>query len=304
MANELLEAQVDAFGRYTLQDLYDKYIAVYDRLSSREEELNTEMEAEEGRDALRSSYAEHAVAVRTFCDETTAAVGALSGSVQEQADELKALRETFSGSTVLADAAAVQAQVEEAGVVDNPYTRESQFSLQAGWDALDKVIEAADEELQAQILAERDEHMTPEQYKNIKEVFAVFDQDEDGALNPHEFHSCCTGIGLILTDEELETTMAEADQDGDGVIDFEEFTAFMMARLVEPGHSEEDVLGAFVDLSEKEEFVTHKTLQRTFQNEEHLGYLQTNMPSEAVETMDGPDTGYPYRGFVSDLFSR
>ena len=66
-----------------------------------------------------------------------------------------------------------------------------------------QVLEQAEESLRGQIMAQRDESITPEQYKEMKEVFEFFDQDGDDNLNPAEFHSCVTGIGVIMTDEEV-----------------------------------------------------------------------------------------------------
>ena len=83
------------------------------------------------------------------------------------------------------------------------YTPETRHSLEAVWAVLGNVLEQAEESLQGQILAQRDEHVTAEQYKEIKEVFEFFDQDQDSVLKPDEFHNCCTGIGVIMTSEEV-----------------------------------------------------------------------------------------------------
>lgn len=314
MHDELEAAGVeDAFSRYTLQDLYDKYIAVYGTMQSRETELQAENERQQGNEALQIAFAEvrcpllvpaalapsslttlpnavhpphyqAAEAVRHYCDATTASVGSLAGSLEDQSEALKAKQQEYLNSALLQASTDAQAALDEAGVVDNPKTGETVHSLNAMWGALDKVpwlccccccsasfllfqrthspppplcqvLTDADEAVQAQILAARDEHITPEQLKSIREVFEYFDQDKDKALSPSEFHSCCTGIGLMLTDDEVKAKVAEVDLDGDGVIDFEEFTAFMISRLVEPGHGKDDVMEAFVDLAEKEEYV-------------------------------------------------
>lgn len=60
-----------------------------------------------------------------------------------------------------------------AGVVGNAYTVESYHSLHSMLGALTRVIRSADEALQGQILAARGESITPEQYKEIKEVHST-----------------------------------------------------------------------------------------------------------------------------------
>jgi len=93
--------------------------------------------------------------------------------------------------------------------------------------------------------------------------------------------------------------MAAIDTDGDGVVDFDEFTAFMVQRLVEPGHTQEDVHTAFADLADNETFVPATTLTRTFINEEHLNYLTENMPPSEEE-----EDAFVHAPFVQGLFSR
>lgn len=95
-------------------------------------------------------------------------------------------------------------------------------------------------------------------------------------LSPKEFHSCCTGIGTLMTEEEVAAKIKEIDTDGSGMITFEEFTSFMMARMVEPGHTKVEVGNCFVQLGEEEPFVTKVQLVRSFTNNEHLEYDQVS----------------------------
>ena len=207
-----------AFNRYTLTDLYNKYIAVYSQMADREAALHASLEAEQANDALRQDFASAAEAVVTYCDSTSAQVGALEGSLEEQAAALQALRNAHASSTLLATADEKAAALHEAGIVDNRHTGETSFSLHAQWDALGEVFERADESLQGQLLAARDESITPEQYREIKEVFEFFDQDRDDNLKVSEFRDCCTGIGMVMTDDELAATLAEIDADGNGCV--------------------------------------------------------------------------------------
>lgn len=58
---------------------------------------------------------------------------------------------------------------------------------------------------------------------DLREAFKVFDKDGNGTINAEELRLTMRNIGVNLTDEELDLMMKEADEDGNGVIDFQEF---------------------------------------------------------------------------------
>ncbi|KAG4914012.1 hypothetical protein AAZX31_19G229600 [Glycine max] len=65
--------------------------------------------------------------------------------------------------------------------------------------------------------------------EELKEAFRVFDKDHDGYISPSELRSVMRTIGEKVTDEEVEQMVKEADLDGDGLIDYEEFVRMMLA---------------------------------------------------------------------------
>ena len=79
----------------------------------------------------------------------------------------------------------------------------------------------------------------------IKEAFKVFDKDGDGLISAAELRHVMTNLGEKLTDEEVDemirgnaaltrrgfsmlTGAIEADIDGDGQVNYEEFVGMMM----------------------------------------------------------------------------
>lgn len=204
IARELMEAGVnEAFTRHSLQDLYDKYVVVYEQLTSREQTLTHAFEMDKYRDDLRQHFASVAASVKQYCEQQSSAVGALQGSLEDQLAALTAMITEYQQSTLMQAAEESAQALAGEGIVDNTHTTETIYSLRAVWDALDKVFNGAEESLKAQMLAARDEHITPEQYREIKEVFEYFDVDGDSGLSVTEFHSCLTGIGIVMTDEEV-----------------------------------------------------------------------------------------------------
>ncbi|TRY72595.1 hypothetical protein TCAL_10857 [Tigriopus californicus] len=61
----------------------------------------------------------------------------------------------------------------------------------------------------------------------IREAFKVFDGDGNGYISRLELKAVMMNIGERITDEECEQLVAEADIDGDGQINYEEFYAMM-----------------------------------------------------------------------------
>jgi calmodulin len=63
----------------------------------------------------------------------------------------------------------------------------------------------------------------------IREAFLLFDNDGNGYISAAELRHVMTSLGETLTDEEVEELMNEADANGDGQIDYDEFVKLMMA---------------------------------------------------------------------------
>jgi hypothetical protein len=56
----------------------------------------------------------------------------------------------------------------------------------------------------------------------------VFDKDGNGFISAAELRHVMTNLGEKLTDEEVDEMIREADIDGDGQINYEEFVKMMM----------------------------------------------------------------------------
>ena len=61
----------------------------------------------------------------------------------------------------------------------------------------------------------------------LKEAFKVFDKDGSGSISAAELKHVMNNLGEKLTDEEVDEMISEADVDGDGEINFEEFIKMM-----------------------------------------------------------------------------
>ncbi|KAJ8470826.1 hypothetical protein OPV22_025169 [Ensete ventricosum] len=64
--------------------------------------------------------------------------------------------------------------------------------------------------------------------EELKEAFRVFDKDQNGFISATELRNVMISLGEKLTDEEAAQMIREADLDGDGQVNFEEFVKMMM----------------------------------------------------------------------------
>ncbi|ETS64955.1 calmodulin [Moesziomyces aphidis] len=66
--------------------------------------------------------------------------------------------------------------------------------------------------------------------EEIKEAFKVFDKDGNGFISAAELRHVMTNLGEKLSDNEVDEMIREADVDGDGQINYEEFVNMMLSK--------------------------------------------------------------------------
>lgn len=64
--------------------------------------------------------------------------------------------------------------------------------------------------------------------QEVKEAFAVFDKNNDGKISADELRVVMSKLGEKLSEEEIDEMIREADLDGDGFIDYEEFVKLLL----------------------------------------------------------------------------
>ncbi|XP_020258256.1 calmodulin-like protein 12 [Asparagus officinalis] len=63
--------------------------------------------------------------------------------------------------------------------------------------------------------------------EELREVFKVFDRDQNGYISANELINVMISLGEKLTEEEAEQMIREADLDGDGQVNYQEFVQLM-----------------------------------------------------------------------------
>lgn len=78
------------------------------------------------------------------------------------------------------------------------------------------------------LMAKKMKHSDPEE--ELREAFRVFDRDGNGFISRDELRQVMNSLGMKLTPEEEDEMICEADMNGDGEIDYDEFKKMMMGR--------------------------------------------------------------------------
>ena len=66
--------------------------------------------------------------------------------------------------------------------------------------------------------------------EEIREAFCVPDKGGNGCISAAELRHVMTNLGEKLTDEGVDEMIREADADGDGQVNYEEFVQMMTAK--------------------------------------------------------------------------
>ena len=66
--------------------------------------------------------------------------------------------------------------------------------------------------------------------EELLEAFKVFDRDGNGQITSHELRHVIANLGENMSPEEVEELIREADIDGDGQINYDEFVKMMLSK--------------------------------------------------------------------------
>jgi len=309
-------------SRFKVPELTEKLAEVKKLSDAYKNGLGGVLAGEKEKEELRKKFGDGANALKDTCAKSTAAVTSLTGSLEDQLESLTdiASKDKVVTKKALEELSPIAEDLEQRGVVNNPYTTETIYSLRAMVEALEKVVEDNTDTLQRNIAAEKSGGLSPEMYQEIKEVFDHFDADKSGFLDKSEFSTACTAVGLVLSEEDTIRYLEELDVSGDGLISFDEFIAFMQQQMSASGTSKADVLNAFRALAgpvaapaEGEEeappnpVIKDSKITQNFPNEgDTLGdatYLQEQMVA-LPPPADQKDKELQFEPFVEQMFTR
>lgn len=86
--------------------------------------------------------------------------------------------------------------------------------------------------------------LSEEKLVELRCAFDLFDNDNDGKINPSELGRAIEKMGQKLTEEDLKEMIKEVDTDYNGTIEFSEFVQLMESKMKD-NDSEEEIFEAF-----------------------------------------------------------
>jgi len=261
-------------------------------LHNREEDLDRRHADETSKDGLRKQFAQAANGLAPKLEKVSADLASMKGELETQLQHARALSESLAGplKTEVENVDALAVQCDSAGIVHNPLTTHTIFSLKAQYNQLLKAASDEEQSLNAQILAKKALEVTPEQLKEIQEVFKFFDSNNTGTIGLSELKEACTGAGIDLQEEEIERRMYE--RKADMMFTMDDFTAFMLAEL-KNDDTIDHIMNAFRQLADGGEALSPEQLNSAFQSEpDLLGYISQHMSNG------------DFKAFIQQLFSR
>lgn len=86
---------------------------------------------------------------------------------------------------------------------------------------------------------------------DLQKVFDIFDRNKDGSIGTKELRFVIKSFGITPTEDELQDIINEADTNGNGIIDFEEFVN-VATRTIKDAEAEDELRQAFRVFDEDE----------------------------------------------------
>lgn len=112
------------------------------------------------------------------------------------------------------------------------------------------------------------EGLSEEQIEEYRDVFYMFDRDNNGYITTKELNTIMKTLGFNPTEEDLQQMIFTVDYDGDGRLNLEEYIQ-LMEQQKKPEDTEDDIVQAF----------------RVFDSD-NKGYIESAELRELLENMD------------------
>ena len=87
--------------------------------------------------------------------------------------------------------------------------------------------------------------LTSDTLNEYKEMFDIFDEAGDETISNEEIGKVMIALGENPSTEKIEKIVVDIDYNGDGKVDFDEFTCLMVKTLADSDKAEEELVEVF-----------------------------------------------------------
>jgi len=245
-------------------------------------------------DALCKSYAQKVNELVTRFDTDKAGMANSTESLEVQLASVESkLREVDTINSATDDIAAVQAEIEAAGVQNNPHSHYTKQDVEVLKQQFMSFLERKAEQLKDEIEHKALRGLTPEQHEEIEVQFKTFDKDSSGVLSKSEFKSCLYSLGEDKTSSQIAEVMEKYGSVLEGIA-HKGFKDFMIEQLGDTDTSEEIVDG--FELINKAALINVERMQQASFHQQEVDYI--------LETAPKVDNGYDYKVWTASVFAR
>ncbi|KAL4157617.1 hypothetical protein PRNP1_006634 [Phytophthora ramorum] len=168
----------------------------------------------------------------------------------------------------------INEELERLQVHTNPFTTDTIHGLRAQFTSLEMAVRDKVKSLEKELALSEVGSLTPQQAKEIKEVFDHFDLDNDGVLARDEFIMACRGLGLSLSEDDCHDYFDKIDEEDNDEIKFEEFSTFCTEQL-QSGSTRDDVHEALDILTGEQ--LTLEQIEERF-DASQIEFIKKNAP--------------------------
>ncbi|KAJ8577350.1 hypothetical protein ON010_g1852 [Phytophthora cinnamomi] len=241
-------------------------------------ETETAPESEEG-DKSKDAAAEVAEAKAKEVEEAKAKAAEIITPLTEDMEKLERINE----------------ELERLQVHTNPFTTDTIHGLRAQFTSLETAVRDKVKSLEKELALSEVGSLTPQQAKEIKEVFDHFDLDNDGVLARDEFIMACKGLGLSLSEDDCHDYFDKIDEEDNDEITFDQFATFCTEQL-QSGSTRDDVHEA-LDVLTGEELTLEEIAERF--DESQVEFIKKHAP----ELLEADGKSVDTEKFTDFIFS-
>ncbi|KAJ5074396.1 alpha-actinin-2 [Anaeramoeba ignava] len=281
------------YTTFTMEDVDQQLQDLENAIQQRNKAYDTELKRQQANDALCRKFADSVIPITKWILQQKDTITAAKTSLEDQLNYVDSAIANYSSSlSKIQPLKQLQAQMESAGIQNNPHTTVSLKDVTVLFEQYKNFITRKKQMLEEEIEHQKLRGITAEQMQEIEENFKQFDFDNSGTIDRKELTACLYSLGEERTPKEINKIMEEY---GDGKdISYERFKDFMIVIFGDTD-TKDEIINSFI-LINRGFKVAKKDLMELVMDDHDINYILSTAPKV--------DDGYDYHAWTEEVFSR